>query len=431
MVFGAALKEVTERLQELEEPVVVCHIDADGISSGGIILKTLQEMGKDPDVVPLRQLDSTTRDQVPWDRDCIFVDMGSGQLDWTEGHVIIDHHKPLRPAKYQFNAHHLGMDGARDISASGLCYLVSKELIGHSELAGAAVVGMMGDRVRRPLSGRARVPLETPWAKAVKGLNYFGRETRPLSIMLEYASDPFLPGLSGELRSCYDFLDELGLDEKKTYHQLKKGEKTKLNSALLKYASSKGVTVHKMMGEYYLLPHMPAKTEMRDASEFSTLLNACGRHEKPEIGIKLVMGEDAYEEAKRLLRLHRRMLSKGIRELKVKGTEEYDHFQLFVGDTVKPTVVGIVAGIAISSRMVDHRRPIVAVSHNEEGWKVSGRATMELVERGVDIGEAMKNASKGLGEGGGHDIAAGAFVPDEDLRRFLDRLDGIFGRQLS
>jgi len=431
MVFRVSLERIVKRLRELEDPLVVSHIDADGLTGGGIMKKTLDIAGLNPEIMPIRQLDQTTHDSIPWDRDLVFVDLGSGQIEWTRDKVVIDHHQPIEKTPYQFNAHYLGINGSRDISSSGLAYLISKEMIGDSELAGPAVVGAMGDRVKVPLAGYSRIPLETPWVKAMKGLNYFGRETRPLSVMLQYASDPFIPGISNEVGQCNKFLDNIGLDKTVTYHSLKKGERRLLNDELIKYASKRGVPVHKMMGEYYILPHMPEGTEMRDANEFSTLLNACGRHDRPEVGIGLVTGKDVYEEAKKLLRIHRRLLSRGMDELRVKGVENYKNFQLFVSDTIKPTLVGIVAGIAISSRIVDHRKPIIALSKDENGWKVSGRATLELLERGINIGLAMREASKGIGEGGGHDVAAGAFIPDASIEVFLKRLDLVFGRQVA
>ncbi len=423
---------ISSRLQELENPVVVCHIDADGLTSGAIVFKTLQEIGKDPEIIPIKQLDQSTYDSIPWDADLVFVDLGSGQIDWTEKHVIIDHHEPVRETPYQLNAHFMGLNGSRDISSSGLAYLVSRELIGDSELAGPAVVGMVGDQVdRKPLHGYARVPVSTPWAVAVKGLRYFGRETRILPVFLEYASDPFIPGISGEITSAYKFLENLGIDPEKTYHDLERIERTKLNDALIKYASGVGVKVHRMMGEYYILPQMPAKTEMRDATEFATLLNACGRHERPMLGINLILGKNVYEEAKKLLRKHRMLLSRGMKELMQKGTRSFHNFQLFTSDEIKPTIIGIVAGIAISSRSINPNKPIVAISTDEEGYKVSGRATMELVDRGVNLGEAMREASRGLGEGGGHDIAAGAFIPFDKLDTFLKRLDHAIGKQIG
>ncbi len=422
MVFRISLEKIVSRMRQLENPVVVCHIDADGLTSGGIILKTLRSLDKRTEILPIRQLDQTTYDSIPWDRDLVFVDLGSGQIDWTEKHVIIDHHPPIRKTPYQFNAHQLGLDGSHDISASGLSYLVSKEIMGHSELAGPAVVGMVGDRVNNPLKGYARIPLETPWVKAVKGLKFFGRETRPLTLLLQYASDPFIPGISSEMKSSYEFLEKLHIDPKKSYHSLSKNERIKFNNALIKYASSRAVKVHRMLGEYYILPSMRKGTEMRDASEYSTLLNACGRHDRPEIGIGLVTGEDVYPEAKKLLRIHRRLLSKGMEEFRVMGAEDRPNFSLFRSDTIKPTLIGIIAGIALSSRLVDHRKPIIALSHEDGGYKVSGRGTMELVEGGLNLGKAMHDASEGFGEGGGHDVAAGAFVPEEQIKTFLKRL---------
>ncbi len=429
MVSWLPLKKVARRISELEEPVVVCHIDADGLTSGGIMYRTLQLMGKDAEIIPIRQLDENNYGRIPWDRELIFTDLGSGQLEWTREHVIIDHHQPGGDAPYQFNPHTIGING-RETSSSALAYLVSRKLVGDTKLVGPAVVGMVGDRAT-PLKGVFREFLKTPWVKEVQGLKYFGRETRSLPIMLKYMSDPFVPGLSGELGACFRFIRELGLDEHKTFHQLGEDEQKKLTDALVKYASTKGVPVHKMIGRYYLLPYMPEGTEMRDASEFSTLLNACGRHDRPEIGIGLVTGQDVYDEAKKLLAKHRRLLSRGIEELQVKGTEKFRNFHLFVSDTVKPTLVGIVAGIAISSHMVDHSQPIIALSRENGGWKVSGRATLELVERGINVGLAMRAASDGIGMGGGHDVAAGAFVPDEQIDLFLERLDRELGKQVA
>lgn len=423
---------MVERLKQLEDPVVVHHIDADGLTSGAVMTYTLRKMGKKVDTLGLKQLDPSTYGEVPWDRDLVFTDFGSGQIDKTEGHVIVDHHQPIRKCKHQLNVHYLGLDGSRDMSASMLAYMLSREAIGDNQMAGPAVVGMVGDQMtREPLSGLARLPVKTKWVKDKRGLQFFGRETRPLSIFLKYASDPFIPGLSGQPAGCYDFLKELKLDPNRTYHSLKKGELKDFHTKLIKFAASKGLKVHHMLGEYYTLPHMPKKTEMRDASEFSTLLNACGRHEKPEIGIGILLGEDVYEEAQRLLRVHRMLLSKGMRELEENGVDQFKHFQLFSSEIIKPTILGIVAGIAISSHTVSPLKPIIAVTETEGGYKVSGRANMDLVEGGVNLGLAMREATGKGEEGGGHDVAAGAFVEEGNLKNFLVKIDKVLGKQMK
>jgi RecJ-like exonuclease len=54
----------------------------------------------------------------------------------------------------------------------------------------------------------------------------------------------------------------------------------------------------------------------------------------------------------------------------------------------------------------------------------------ELVDQGVHLGEAMKQASmKVKGVGGGHNVAAGATIPKKKIKRFLEALDQEIGEQ--
>ncbi|MBR9681582.1 MAG: DHH family phosphoesterase [Candidatus Altiarchaeota archaeon] len=427
-----ALGATARRISELEDPVVVCHIDADGISSGAVIAHALKKMEKPFEVLPVKQLDPSTYETIPWERDLIFVDFGSGQIEKTKDYVIIDHHQPIKKTKYQLNAHYLGLNGSRDISASMLCYLVSREMIGDNKMAEAAVVGMVGDQMtRKPLHGVARLPVKTKWVSAVKGLTFFGRETRPLSVFLKYMSEPFMPGLSGDAGGSYKFLKKLSLEPNDTYHSLSDKQKNNFHSELIKYGAKRGAKVHRMLGEYYILPKRPGTTEMRDTSEFSTLLNACGRHERPEIGIGIMLGDNVYDEAKKLLRIHRMLLARGMEELEGRGVSQFRNFQLFESESIKPTIIGIVAGIAISSRLVSPLKPIIAIVPTEGGYKVSGRATLSLTDKGINLGKAMQVASGKEEGGGGHDIAAGAFVEETGLKNFLLKMDKVLGEQLK
>jgi len=54
----------------------------------------------------------------------------------------------------------------------------------------------------------------------------------------------------------------------------------------------------------------------------------------------------------------------------------------------------------------------------------------ELAEKGVHLGEAMRQAALQVkGVGGGHNVAAGATVPKRKIRAFLDALDREIGEQ--
>ena len=64
--------------------------------------------------------------------------------------------------------------------------------------------------------------------------------------------------------------------------------------------------------------------------------------------------------------------------------------------------------------------------------KVSSRANRGLVRRGLHLGNAMNECSSAVGgEGGGHDIAAGARIPKERRDEFLALVDKMFKKQLS
>ena len=64
--------------------------------------------------------------------------------------------------------------------------------------------------------------------------------------------------------------------------------------------------------------------------------------------------------------------------------------------------------------------------------KISGRGNYDLVRAGLKLGEGLNKASKEFGgEGGGHDVAAGAKIPPEKKEDFLNLIDKIVAEQLK
>jgi len=64
--------------------------------------------------------------------------------------------------------------------------------------------------------------------------------------------------------------------------------------------------------------------------------------------------------------------------------------------------------------------------------KVSMRTNERVVGRGVDLQQALSDASAEYGGGGGgHKIAAGAYIPKTAEQEFLDRVDRILGEQFA
>ncbi len=134
--------------------------------------------------------------------------------------------------------------------------------------------------------------------------------------------------------------------------------------------------------------------------------------------------ENAYEDARKLLAEHRQNLVNGLMYVKENGVIQLENIQYFdAGSQIKETIVGIIAGM--SSTIVENRNlPIIAFAKTDGGVKVSARGTQDLIRRGVNLSEAMSTVSAEVGgAGGGHDIAAGATIPENAKEEFARKLD--------
>ena len=143
---------------------------------------------------------------------------------------------------------------------------------------------------------------------------------------------------------------------------------------------------------------------------------------------------EALERARELLRTHRRNLSEGIEWVEEHGVTSEEHLQWFdAGEEIRETIVGIIAGMSMSADGVSRDVPIVAFARkNDAETKVSGRGTGSLVGRGLDLSVVMREAARAAGgDGGGHDVAAGATIPAGNETEFIERADEVVGEQLG
>ncbi|MDY6819061.1 MAG: DHH family phosphoesterase, partial [Halobacteriales archaeon] len=323
------------------------------------------------------------------------------------------------------------------------------------DLAGLAVVGAVGDMQASDgeLHGANGTIVEEGVAADVlatgKDLVLYGKQTRPLPKLLEYASEVSIPGISNDESGAIRFLDDLDLELKRdgvwrTWADLTAEERRTLVSALIQRAVNRGVPadrIETLIGRSYELTTESPGTELRDASEFSTLLNATARYERADVGLAVCLGDRgaALDRARRLLQNHRRNLSEGLEFVTEHGVTYEEHVQWFhAEDRIRETIVGIVAGMAVGTDGVDSDRPIVAFAtkdpddDGDPAVKVSARATPTLVRRGLDLSAVMHDAAVAVeGEGGGHDIAAGATIPAGTERAFIDAVDDRIGEQLG
>jgi len=195
--------------------------------------------------------------------------------------------------------------------------------------------------------------------------------------------------------------------------------------------------IERLVGETYTLLNEEPGTEMRDASEFSTLLNSTARYERADIGFAVCKGDrrEALAEARDLLRGHRRNLRNGVEFVGENGVTKLDNIQYFdAEDEIQDTIVGIIAGMSYSKSCVDRSKPVIAFADVEDEGekKVSSRGTKRLVRSGLNLAEVMSECSQAVGgEGGGHDVAAGATIPEDAVQEFVDEVDAKVEEQIS
>ncbi len=446
-----------------ETPIrVISHLDADGLSSAGLIGQALLRHGSPFKIRIEKSLDETIVKELSFEKShlTIFADMGSAYKDLLNKFlnktqlIILDHHQPQDldlSESIQVNPITWGFDGGNEISAAGVSYLFAKALDQNNvDLAYLAIVGALGDsqdkNSKRELTGLNKMILsdaiDTNYLKIDMDLLFFGRETRPIHKALASTTDPYLPGLSGEESNCYSFLKSLKIDLEeasrwKTLADLTIEEKQRILTELVKFLTSKNIpstTISSLIGNVYTLIREKDNTPLRDAREFATILNACGRMNKSGLGVAVAIGnrDQQYQETIETYEHYRKTLAKHIEwVLETKGVisekqgiyiiDGRDELSVDRINEINDRVIGAVSSILITSGPFQTLKPIIALSRSTDDLiKVSSRALREAVNKGLNLGQILQEASKACqGIGGGHDIAAGATIPVKELDHFL------------
>jgi len=445
----------------------VSHLDADGLAAAGVVGTALARLDATFRMRIERWIDEKVVDDIIAEKPSliIFSDFGSADFGVLNSrlsgrHVIIlDHHQPVGEADSSFvhvNPHLFEIDGSRDLSAAGVAYFVARALdTANCDLAAVAVVGALGDlqdkHEQRKLSGPNAIIVDDArngnCLEVETDLMFFGRETRPIHKALACTTTPFIAGISGEEDKSLAFLASLGITPKKgekwrALRDLSDDEKKKLFNALADYLMSKGLrgdVALSLRGSVYTLTREEAWTPLRDAREFSVLLNATGRMNRPSLGIAICMGDRsaALEEANQVLEEYRRTITKYLNWLMEPGTDRIEELnniyvvrgEGFIGDRIIGTISSI-----LSTNLANPEKPIIAYSvvPEENLVKISARAIELLVDKGLNLGEILRVAAEKLsGKGGGHNIAAGAQVPIKELDSFIRLVDSLVREQVE
>lgn len=448
--YATLAPNVTRLAASGKRILVTTHIDADGLCSGSIVFACLKRKGANVVLRTLPDLDPRSIKELQasgYDFN-VFTDLGStlvSELEsaFGEGFLVIDHHQipdanAARPAVV--NAWKYGYDGGKEACSSAMAYFFAATVdSANSDLSPLAVVGALADRQDsgpgRSLTGLNRAAVDAARSRglmeATTDLMFTGRETRPIHEAVALTSSPFLKGLTGSKDSVLALLHKAGFTLKdggtwKTISSLTSEEKKKLTEFIAgTVGSEEGSTeaLASLFGEVYTLRFEDMFTPLRDAREFGTLLNSCGRMSVPGVGVSICLGDrsQGLTAAMKTLTDYRTGINRALDALSSDPSRIEMHGMLAFVDgegVVDERILGPVISILTSSPEFKDKVVVGRATSRDSEVKISSRVG-DAYGGPVNLGLIMREAAEGVnGVGGGHEMAAGAKIPSSAVESF-------------
>jgi len=431
--------KIKDCIKNRKKILVTTHIDCDGITSGSIITNALIRAGAKCTVRTTNEFSLPLIQKLRNEKNDfhIITDLGGGfgkeiGDNLGDNWFVLDHHE-ISEEEHEFenviNAWKFGIDGGKEICAGGMAYLASLSLDKKNrDLSATAVISAIGDRQdqgdKRSFIGKNLEILETAKNLGLVDVDLdlllVGRETRSLPDSLAFTSQPFIQGLTWNRDTCLSLLNSSGIQLKegsrwRVLADLSQDEKRGILESISKYTTGKNATeiMSEFIGYTYTFPREDRHSFLRDAREFSTLLNSCGRIGKSGIGIAICMGD------RNKIRDYMNILTN--ERWRINNEENYVivNAEGLVPETMTGTISSLIAGSPKNSGKIVFLR-----TDSDEGKiKFSSRKSVGC-RSDVNLSSLMKNgAAKFDGIGGGHDAAAGAKITKDKLDEFLDYIE--------
>jgi single-stranded-DNA-specific exonuclease len=455
------LKHFCEKLRTSveggNEVAIITHLDADGITAGSIMATAFRRMGARYSVRAVTDMNSSVVENMKADgRDFyVIADLGGGWASnlrkaLDDKWVIIDHHEITEEEVLTddggqiLNPWKFGIDGGTEVSAGGLAYLVASALdLKNRDLSAIAVVSAVADRQdqgdKRSFFGLNAEILKTAQSLGLVSADLdillTGRETLPPHEALAYTLFRYIDGLTWKKEACYLLLKEAGIKLKdndgrwRVLAEFSQEEKSAIVEAVTKFVGGSDKRLYEILlddliGYVYTLAREDKRSLLRDAREFSTMLNACGRIGRAGVGIAICMGDrnTALSTGEEIVGTYNMTLRNNISTIfSEKWRLTDDGKTAFVnGDGIlEEAMLGAVSSLLSRSPSLRGRLLFVRTLTKDGTYKFSSRKCLDCKSQ-ANLGMIMRQCSKALnGVGGGHSAAAGCRIPSSALEDFV------------
>jgi single-stranded-DNA-specific exonuclease len=380
MSLDAAAGLVAKRLLDADFVEVYGHHDADGIAAASILCQALarQEIR-----FRLRIRARIAADEISDEETVLLCDFGSSMADLPEEVIVVDHHIPSFSGTYHVNPRLAQIDGEKELSAAGAAYIVAQHMADNRDLAGLALLGILGDG--QEFAGKNYEILSDGIANGFieprRGLRLAGRDRTE---QLACALAPHLEGISG----CEAAAEELAGDDGDTLI-------SRIILAIAPHASLEAMCA--LYGDRYELE----REVVHDAHNLTALVDACGLAGRGGLAASLCFrAPEGVAEAWEIARAYRTQVISAIAGAVRRG----DHPAVYEIDN--PAVVRGAADALANDRV--QTAPVVVMAKGGETITVSARCPPGV---DVDLEALMRRLGEECGgSGGGHRRRAGATI---------------------
>jgi RecJ-like exonuclease len=423
------IKRAARRFDSAEGKIkIFSHYDTDGITSAAILCKTLQRKDKNFSIEIVKQtnrkmiseLSSISAEII------FFLDLSTDfeELKRLNKEIfILDHHEVIIKGEIPENISFMNplIDEEEKLSASCITYLFSKEVDEQNkDLANLAVLGLVGDIMDRNIGRIGNLIIKDADITVKKSLLLFP-STRPLNKALEFSSI-YIPGVTGSSIGALNLLREAGI-------KLKEGEKFKtvldLNNEelqkLVTLITLRKADLSRIIGNIFLIKFF---NKLEDARELSAVVNACGRLGYGDVALAFCMeNKKVLSNVNSIYSRYKHDLINGLNWISLNEKIEGDNYIIINGKNfIKDSLIGTLMSILALSFVYPTGTVIIGMAYSDGGKiKVSARAVGDNSE--INLRKALESVVNITdGECGGHNNAAGCFIPLSQEANFINLL---------
>lgn len=443
MSLDKAIEKAVTKFKELSRDhfiKIISHLDTDGISAAAIIARALQKNDKKFSIRIIKQLDCESLKVIMEEsfgkkEILFFIDLGTSFLEILDNCsnpvFILDHHQFEELPEISNAINYINSRSYNEgLTASGLAFFFAKEL-NESSFPELAILGVVGDMQDQQISKLNNIILKdsNEKIKIKKGLKIFS-STRPLHKALEFSSNIFIPGVTGNPAGTLNMLREVDIKIKNEYGyrtllDLDENELSRLVTAIvLRRLDLFNIEkeADEIIGNVYMIKIF---NHFEDAREVSTLINACSRLGHSEIALGFCLGSSIDKiKAEEIYNEYKHSLIKALTWVSITKKIECEKYVIInAKNNIKDALIGTIVSIIASSFLYPKGTAIIGMAQRDDGKiKVSARISGHGEE--INLKEVIANVARKIDveDFGGHEAAAGCLIPKAKENLFIDSI---------